>query len=98
MSYILFSSKFVMSKSKSMKVKFYLSRPEAKTESSVIISVSYSKQRFKLPAGESINPKFWNAKKHEARQMIEEALKVKPDVKDIEELLNIVYKQRSHKS
>jgi len=37
-------------------------------------------------------------KKQEAKLMIEEALKVKPDVKDIEELLNIVYKQRSHKS
>jgi Holliday junction DNA helicase RuvA len=36
-------------------------------------------------------------KKHEAKNMIEEALKIKPNVKDIEELLNIVYKQRSHK-
>ena len=36
-------------------------------------------------------------KKHEAKNMIEVALKIKPDVKDIEELLNIVYKQRSPK-
>jgi holliday junction DNA helicase RuvA len=34
-------------------------------------------------------------KKHEAKAMIEEALKVKPDAKDIEELLNIVYKQHN---
>jgi Holliday junction DNA helicase RuvA len=36
-------------------------------------------------------------KKNEAREMIDEALKIKPDARDIEELLNIVYKQRSHK-
>jgi Holliday junction DNA helicase RuvA len=36
-------------------------------------------------------------KKNEAKSMIEEALKTKPDVNDIEELLNIVYKQRSPK-
>jgi integrase len=51
-----------------MKVKFYLSRPTAKTESSIIVSVAYNNEWFRLPAGESINPKYWNAKKHEARQ------------------------------
>jgi integrase len=51
-----------------MKVKFYLSRPTAKTESSIIISVAYNNEWFRIPAGESINPKYWNAKKHEARQ------------------------------
>ncbi len=33
-------------------------------------------------------------KKHEAKEMIEAALKDAPEAKDIEELLNIVYKQR----
>ncbi len=36
-------------------------------------------------------------KKHEAREMVNAALKKDPDVKDIEELLNTVYKQRIKK-
>ncbi|HAJ56265.1 MAG TPA: hypothetical protein DCL35_00665 [Candidatus Omnitrophica bacterium] len=34
-------------------------------------------------------------KKHEAKDMINEALKKAPDIKDVEELLNTVYKQRA---
>lgn len=36
-------------------------------------------------------------KKHEAKEMIEDALKKQPDIKNIEELLNIVYKQKIKK-
>ena len=34
-------------------------------------------------------------KKNEAKEMIQDALKKQPDIKNIEELLNIVYKQRN---
>ena len=34
-------------------------------------------------------------KKNEAKEMIQEALKKQPDIKNIEELLNIVYKQKN---
>ncbi|MFA5038720.1 MAG: Holliday junction branch migration protein RuvA [Candidatus Omnitrophota bacterium] len=36
-------------------------------------------------------------KKHEAREMVQEALKKQPECKDIEGLLNLVYKQKIHK-
>ena len=36
-------------------------------------------------------------KKHEAKEMAQEALKKDPEIKTVEELLNIVYKQRAKK-
>lgn len=50
-----------------MKVKFYLLRPDSKTETGLIASVSYKSQRLMVGIDESINPKYWNVKTSKAR-------------------------------
>ena len=50
-----------------MKVKFYLLRSKSKTETGLICSVSFDKKRIRFCIGESIIPKYWNAKISRAR-------------------------------
>lgn len=50
-----------------MKIKFYLSRPHSTQETAIMVSVSWDKQRYRFHVGESINPKYWNPKKHRAK-------------------------------
>jgi len=50
-----------------MKIKYYLLRPESKTETGLLISISYKNERLRLGIDECINPKFWNNKTHGAR-------------------------------
>ncbi|HEY9362746.1 MAG TPA: hypothetical protein VIQ00_05765, partial [Chitinophagaceae bacterium] len=50
-----------------MKVKFYLLRPDSKTETGLIVSISYKTERLRLGIDESIHPKFWNKKTNSAR-------------------------------
>ncbi|HUZ58675.1 MAG TPA: phage integrase SAM-like domain-containing protein [Hanamia sp.] len=50
-----------------MKIKFYLLRPDSKTETGLLVSVSYKTERLRLGIDESINPKFWNLKTSRAR-------------------------------
>lgn len=52
-----------------MKVKFYLLRPDSKTETGLIASISYKTQRLKIGIDESINPKYWNVKTSKARSV-----------------------------
>jgi integrase len=50
-----------------MKVKFYLLRPDSKTDTGLMCSVSYDNKRIRFCIRESINPKFWNSKISRAR-------------------------------
>ena len=50
-----------------MKVKFYLLRPDSKTETGLLASISYKNDRLRIGIDESINPKFWNVKTNRAR-------------------------------
>ncbi|MEO8853516.1 MAG: phage integrase SAM-like domain-containing protein [Ginsengibacter sp.] len=50
-----------------MKVKFYLLRPDSKTETGLNANISYNTQRLRLGINESINPKYWNVKTSKAR-------------------------------
>lgn len=50
-----------------MKIKFYLSRPTAKSETAIFATISYDGNRVKVYVGENILPKHWNAKTHRAR-------------------------------
>lgn len=50
-----------------MKVRFYLLRPDSKTESGLLASVSYKNERLRIGIDESINPKYWNVKTNRAR-------------------------------
>ncbi len=50
-----------------MNVKFYLLRSKSKTPTGLICSESFAKKRIRFCVGESINPKFWNAKTSRAR-------------------------------
>ena len=50
-----------------MKVKFYLLRPDSKTETGLLASISYKTQRLRIGIDESINPKYWNLKTNKAR-------------------------------
>ena len=40
-----------------MKVRFYLLRPDSKTESGLLASISYKNERLRIGIDESINPK-----------------------------------------
>lgn len=50
-----------------MKVKFYLLRPDSKTETGLLASISFKNERLRIGIDESINPKFWNTKTTRAR-------------------------------
>lgn len=50
-----------------MKIKYYLIRPDSKTETGLLVSISYKTERLRLGIDESINPKFWNLKTSRAR-------------------------------
>ncbi len=50
-----------------MKIKFYLLRPDSKTETGLLASISYKTQRLRICIDESINPKYWNLKTNTAR-------------------------------
>jgi integrase len=50
-----------------MKIKFYLKRPNAKTETTLIALVNYNGETLKVYPGESINPKYWNRTTQTAR-------------------------------
>jgi hypothetical protein len=43
-----------------MTVAFYLTRPEAKTETSIFARISYNGQKLKYYLPEKINPQFWS--------------------------------------
>ncbi|MGN6264762.1 MAG: tyrosine-type recombinase/integrase [Ginsengibacter sp.] len=50
-----------------MKVKFYLLRPDSKTDTGLLASISFKNQRLRIGIDESINPKYWNSKTNRAR-------------------------------
>lgn len=50
-----------------MKVKFYLLRPDSKTETGLLASISFKNDRLRIGIDESINPKYWNVKTNRAR-------------------------------
>lgn len=50
-----------------MRIKFYLKRPKAKTETSIYALVNYNANTLKIYTGESIIPKHWNADTNSAR-------------------------------
>ena len=51
-----------------MTTSFYLTRPEAKTETSIYSRICYSGYKFKYYIPEKINPAFWNKKTKQAKQ------------------------------
>lgn len=50
-----------------MKIKFYLKRPKAKSETSIYALVNYEGKSLKVYIGEKILPKYWNAGANAAR-------------------------------
>ena len=50
-----------------MKIKYYLLRPDSKTETGLICSISFKTDRLRIGIDESIHPKFWNKKTNSAR-------------------------------
>jgi hypothetical protein len=50
-----------------MRIKFYLKRPDSKTETSIYALVNYEGNSLKIYTGESIIPKYWNAETNGAR-------------------------------
>ena len=56
-----------------MKIKFYLSRPNAKKETAIFATISYNNNRVKIYVGENINPKYWNPKTHRVRASMTES-------------------------
>lgn len=50
-----------------MKVKFYLLRPDSKTDTGLLASISFKNDRLRIGVDESINPKYWNNKTNRAR-------------------------------
>lgn len=51
-----------------MKVKFYLTRPEAENETAIFARVTHSNKILKTYTGISVIPKYWNRKTHRVRQ------------------------------
>lgn len=51
-----------------MTVNYYLSRPEAKTQTCIYARICYSGKKFKYYIPESITPNFWNKKSRQAKQ------------------------------
>jgi integrase len=51
-----------------MRVKFYLTRPDADAETAIFARVSYAGRQMKVYTGISVLPKHWNKKLHKARQ------------------------------
>jgi hypothetical protein len=50
-----------------MRVKFYLKRPKANSDTSLYVLANYEANTLKIYTGESINPRYWNPETNSAR-------------------------------
>lgn len=52
-----------------MRIRFYLKRPKAGSETAILARISYAGQQLKIYSGESIAPKYWSPKKQRAKDI-----------------------------